>query len=200
MNMLNEVTLTLAPRELILGGQRSGKSRRAEMLARSWLAQSSQHQALLIATARAGDAEMQARIAQHRLDRAHRVPGLQTVEEPMRLAEVIAQHSAPQTLLVVDCLTLWLINWLMPLQGESVQPPLDALLDALTQAQAPIILVSNEIGLGVIPMGRETRDYVDALGRVNQAVAQVCERVTFMAAGLPMFLKNTEIQAGEGVR
>jgi adenosylcobinamide kinase/adenosylcobinamide-phosphate guanylyltransferase len=198
--MLNEAALTLAPRELILGGQRSGKSRRAEMLARAWLAQSPNHQALLVATAREGDAEMQARIAQHRIDRAERVPGLQTVEEPMRLAAAIAQHNAPQTLLVVDCLTLWLINWLMPLHGEPAQPPLDALLDALTQTRSPIILVSNEIGLGVIPMGRETRDYVDALGRVNQAVAQVCERVTFMAAGLPMFLKNTEIQTGEGVR
>jgi adenosylcobinamide kinase/adenosylcobinamide-phosphate guanylyltransferase len=192
--MLMEDTLHLAPRELILGGQRSGKSRRAELLARSWLAQAPQHQAQLIATARAGDAEMQARIEQHRRDRASRVPGLQTVEEPLQLAEAIATHSAPQTLLVVDCLTLWLINWLMPMQGTPAEPPVEALVQAIAQARGPIILVSNEIGLGVIPMGREARDYVDALGQVNQAVAQACERVTFMAAGLPLHLKNT----GEG--
>ena len=107
---------TIARSELILGGQKSGKSRRAELLARDWLKQSNTHQAVLIATAQPWDEEMRARIARHQTDRAERVPGLRTVEEPRYLSEAIAQHSRPDTLLVVDCLTLWLTNWLMPME------------------------------------------------------------------------------------
>ncbi|MDP1740831.1 bifunctional adenosylcobinamide kinase/adenosylcobinamide-phosphate guanylyltransferase [Polaromonas sp.] len=184
--------------EFILGGQRSGKSRRAELLARDWLAQSAQHRAVLIATARPWDDEMRQRITRHQLDRAERVPGMVTVEEPIQLAQAITQHSAPQTLLVVDCLTLWLTNLLMPAenfkpnQAPALSAPMQAamLLVAIEAAPGPLVLVGNEIGLGVIPMGRETRDFVDALGRLNQEVAQVCARVTFMAAGLPLSLKG----------
>lgn len=100
--------------ELILGGQRSGKSRRAELLARDWLAASPSHQAVMIATAQAWDEEMVERIARHQQDRAERVPGMNTVEELTALGEAIQTHSAPQTLVVVDCLTLWLTNLLMP--------------------------------------------------------------------------------------
>ena len=182
--------LTVARSELILGGQRSGKSRRAELLARVWLAQSPQHRAVLLATGQAHDAEMQARIARHQQDRAQRVPGLQTVEEPLQLAEALAAHSRPETLLVVDCLSLWLTNHLMPAQGPAREPPIDALLQALCSASGPVVLVGNEIGLGVIPLGREVRHFVDALGRLNQEVARVCERVSFMAAGLPLTLKG----------
>ena len=92
--------------ELILGGQKSGKSRRAELLARDWLAQSPAHRAVLIATAQPWDGEMRERIARHQRDRAERVPGLQTLEEPRDLAAVLAQHSTAHTLVVVDCLTL----------------------------------------------------------------------------------------------
>ncbi|MDP3354590.1 MAG: bifunctional adenosylcobinamide kinase/adenosylcobinamide-phosphate guanylyltransferase [Polaromonas sp.] len=184
--------------EFILGGQRSGKSRRAELLARDWLAQSAQHRAVLIATARPWDDEMRQRITRHQQDRAERVPGMLTVEEPIQLAQTITQHSAPQTLLVVDCLTLWLTNLLMPAenfkpnQAPALSAPMQAamLLVAIEAAPGPLVLVGNEIGLGVIPMGRETRDFVDALGRLNQEVAQVCARVTFMAAGLPLSLKG----------
>src|SRR6218665_3270603 len=126
--------LTIARRELILGGQRSGKSRRAETLAQIWLMQAPQHQAQLIATAQAYDAEMSERIAQHQHDRALRVPGLQTVEEPLLLAEALAAHSRPDTLLVVDCLTLWLTNHLMPASGVAGVVPIDALLQALREA------------------------------------------------------------------
>jgi adenosylcobinamide kinase/adenosylcobinamide-phosphate guanylyltransferase len=182
--------LTIARSELILGGQRSGKSRRAESLARAWLAQSPQHRAVLIATAQAYDEEMRARIARHQQDRAQRVPGLQTMEEPLELAEAIAAHSRPETLLVTDCLTLWLTNHLMPAEGAAGEPPVYALLQALRAVPGPMVLVGNEIGLGVIPMGREVRHFVDALGRLNQEVAGVCERVTFMAAGLPLTLKG----------
>jgi adenosylcobinamide kinase/adenosylcobinamide-phosphate guanylyltransferase len=184
--------------ELILGGQKSGKSRRAELLARSWLAQSPAHEAVLIATAQPWDGEMRERIARHQADRAERVPGLRTVEEPLRLAEALADHSQPRTLVVVDCLTLWLTNWLMPVEKiEQKQAPAHMLnaqlamfLIAIEEMPGPVVLVGNEIGLGVIPLGRETRAFVDALGRLNQEVARACERVTFMAAGLPLLLKG----------
>lgn len=188
----------IARSELILGGQRSGKSRRAETLARDWLAQSPAHKAVLIATAQPWDPEMVERIARHQQDRAERVPGMVTVEEPLQLAQAITQHSSAQTLVVVDCLTLWLTNMLMPVESlEPNRPPAHdpraqaaMLLGAIEAAPGPLVLVGNEIGLGVIPMGRETRDFVDALGRLNQQVAQACERVTFMAAGLPLVLKD----------
>ena len=204
--------LRVARTEFILGGQRSGKSRRAEALAQRWLAQSPEHCAVLIATAQPGDDEMRTRIAHHQRDRAARVPGMRTVEEPMALGDALAQHSDPKTLVVVDCLTLWLTNLLMPHEPVKEQPgnaensleyesnkalaqnlPAQAamLLIAIRKAAGPLVLVGNEIGLGVIPMGRETRDFVDALGRLNQDVAAVCERVTFMAAGLPLTLKGT---------
>ncbi len=222
--------LTLARSEFILGGQKSGKSRRAELLARDWLAQSTQHKAVLIATAQPWDDEMRERIARHQRDRAERVPGMTTVEEPLHLADAIQRHSQPDTLVVVDCLTLWLTNWLMPIEPTEsavAQSPLliqsdeietsvrTELVEALRQAQGerfmrskagalsqaatfliairsargPVILVGNEIGLGVIPMGAEVRAFVDALGRLNQDVAQACTRVTLMAAGLPLTLK-----------
>ena len=188
--------------ELILGGQKSGKSRRAELLARDWLAQSADHRAVLIATGQAWDDEMRERIARHQRDRAERVPGLQTVEEPRDLAAALAAHSAPHTLVVVDCLTLWLTHWTMPVGHETMdlkqkqalvgewQSQLALFLEALRSSPGPVVLVGNEIGLGVIPLGREVRAFVDALGSLNQQVAQLCPRVTLMAAGLPLVLKE----------
>lgn len=188
--------------ELILGGQKSGKSRRAELLARDWLAQSGDHRAVLIATGEAWDDEMRERIARHQRDRAERVPALLTMEEPHDLAAAVALHSKPHTLVVVDCLTLWLTHWTMPLGAETmnfVQKEALALdwkaqaamfLVAVRKSPGPVVLVGNEIGLGVIPMGREVRAFVDALGLLNQQVAQVCPRVTLMAAGLPLTLKE----------
>jgi adenosylcobinamide kinase/adenosylcobinamide-phosphate guanylyltransferase len=190
-------TMTIAKSELILGGQKSGKSRRAELLARQWVDQSKAHRALLIATAQPWDDEMRQRIARHRVDRAERVPGMATVEEPLALAEAIQTHSRADTLVVVDCLTLWLTNRLMPADFESNRPlahvdsaPVASLLIAIAQAPGPVVLVGNEIGLGVIPMGREVRAFVDALGKLNQDVAAICQRVTLMAAGLPLTLKD----------
>jgi len=190
--------LATAKSELILGGQKSGKSRRAELLARSWLGQSPAHRAVLIATAQPWDEEMRERIARHQTDRAKRVPGLQTVEEPLQLAGALAGLSHPQTLVVVDCLTLWLTNWLMPAENNesntgsahNQQAQAAMFLRAIQNAAGPVVLVGNEIGLGVIPLGRDTRAFVDALGRLNQDVARVCERVTLMAAGLPLALKG----------
>ena len=192
--------------ELILGGQKSGKSRRAELLARDWLLQSPQHKAVLIATAQPWDEEMRQRIARHQHDRAERVPGLATVEEPLQLAQTIKRLSQPDTLLVVDCLTLWLTNLLMPVDVENAPNNLSnkalagdfnayaamlyvAISEAKQEGKGPIIIVSNEIGLGVIPMGHEVRAFVDALGKLNQDVAHRCDKVTLMAAGLPLSLK-----------
>ena len=201
----------LSRSELILGGQRSGKSRRAEELARNWLAQSASHKAVLIATATAWDEEMRQRIARHQQDRAERVPTIKTVEEPIALAQAIQDYSTPQTLVVVDCLTLWLTNLLMPYEpgekdlesaenssknalkvprGQAEYAQTAAFLIAIKNPLGPVVLVGNEIGLGVIPIGRETRAFVDALGRLNQQVAAACARVTFMAAGLPLTLKD----------
>lgn len=191
------MTMNIARSELILGGQKSGKSRRAELLARIWLDSSRRHRAVLIATARPWDDEMCQRITRHQTDRAERVPGMTTVEEPLALAEAMGQASTPDTLVVVDCLTLWLTNQLMPVSGEANRPaaPLQSaqsgpLLMAIAHAPGPVIFVGNEIGLGVIPMGREVRAFVDALGLLNQAVADACQRVTLMAAGLPLTLKD----------
>ncbi len=187
--------LAIARSELILGGQKSGKSRRAELLARQWLARSPAHRAVLVATAQAWDDEMRQRIARHQRDRAERVPGMTTVEEALQLGQAVAECSRTDTLVVVDCLTLWLTNLLMPappLAGLAPDVPaqIDALLRALREASGPVVLVGNEIGLGVIPLGRETRAFVDALGQLNQQAAAACERVTLMAAGLPLFLKG----------
>lgn len=187
--------------ELILGGQRSGKSARAETLALAWLAQAPQHRAVFLATAQPWDDEMRQRIARHQQDRAERLPGMLTVEEPVALAEAIGAHSQPDTVVVVDCLTLWLTNLTMSHQKHAISEPNRALtreysmyvahlLIAIKNAKGPLVLVSNEIGLGVIPMGAEVRAFVDALGRLNQQVAAACERVTLMVAGVPMAIKG----------
>ena len=190
---------SVARSELIVGGQKSGKSRRAQDLSEAWLAAGAGHRSLLIATAVASDDEMQARIARHQADRARQLPQMLTVEEPLAVPGCILQHSRPDTLVVVDCLTLWLTNLCWPGQRAglpAVQHPTDAagatdtLLDAVRRAPGPVVLVSNEIGLGVIPMGRDVRQFVDALGMLNQRVGALCARVTLMAAGLPLHLKS----------
>jgi len=189
--------MPLPEHEFILGGQKSGKSRRAEQRAIDWLAEApATRRAVLIATGQAHDDEMRARIARHQADRAQRVPDMRTVEEPVELAREILTQSAPDTLVVIDCLTLWLTNLLMPLRSESARPTtrtppthVAMLLAALRDARGPVVLVGNEIGLGVIPLGGETRAFVDALGRLNQDVAAACGRVTLMVAGLPLNLK-----------
>ena len=217
--------------ELILGGQKSGKSRRAETLAQHWLAGAPQRSALLIATAQAFDDEMRLRIERHRQDRLVRIPSMRAIEEPLALAAAIKAHSQPNTLMVVDCLTLWLTAHLMPPDSGCVRAPVAGhaddlnqtinripstnslpstdtgfstdsqpstawqtlaidLCSAIAQARGPLVLVGNEIGLGVIPLGQEVRAFVDALGLLNQMVAATCERVTLMTAGLPLTLKG----------
>ena len=179
---------------LVLGGARSGKSAHAERLA----AQSG-CEVVYIATARAGDGEMAERIAHHRRGRP---PHWTTVEEPLLLADAIARHSAPSTVVLVDCLTLWLSNLMFsdgrvyPDTGSITLPPLfgaqrAALLDVLARSAGDIVLVSNEVGMGIVPMGAVSRSFADEAGRSNQSVAAACDRVFFVAAGLPLTLKDT---------
>ena len=213
--MTAESSAGLARSELILGGQKSGKSRRAEALAQAWLASGPGRSAWLLATGQAFDVEMQARIARHQCDRAARVPGLQTAEVPLDLAAAVRARSQPDCLLVIDCLTMWLTNWLLPMdesalapapsggtlrlaqgerinseQGQDWSAQCKEFLAALAQAPGPVVIVGNEIGLGVIPLGSEVRAFVDTLGALNQQVAAACCRVTLMCAGLPLKLKG----------
>ncbi len=191
-------------RELILGGQKSGKSRLAEDRARTWLSQSASHKAVLIATGLAHDEEMRLRIARHQSDRLQRLPELLCVEEPVQLSEALRAVSDPQTCVVIDCVTMWLTNLLMPAENtfldqkghishiNTAQDAIELIADlqmALTQVRGSVVIVSNEIGLGVIPLGREVRHFVDELGKLNQALAQRCDCVTFMAAGCALSMK-----------
>lgn len=171
---------------LIVGGQRSGKSRHAEKLAQAYLREHPGRQVAVVATALAFDDEMAARITRHRQDRP---AGFATIEAPLALTEALRANAHPERLLLVDCLTLWLTNWLMPMDGK---PDLDGwnrerecLLDALSQMVSPVLFVSNEVGWGVSPMSSEARFYVDELGRLNQAVAARCAKLTLMVAGQP---------------
>jgi adenosylcobinamide kinase / adenosylcobinamide-phosphate guanylyltransferase len=180
--------------ELILGGQRSGKSRCAERRAAAWLARPG-HSALLLATALEGDDEMRLRIVRHRQDRAERVPTMGVIETPRQLAQAVSEHSAAPCLLVIDCLTLWLTNLLMPMQGEALDDTVwsarrAGLCDALRDAPGPVLLVSNEIGLGIAPLTPEARRYVDELGHLHQAVAALCADVTLMVAGIEVPVKR----------
>src|SRR5574337_144050 len=160
--------------ELILGGAKSGKSRAAEQRAIAWLAAAGERRATLVATALAGDAEMAERIARHRTDRTARVPALQTIEAPSALGATLQRLAHPQRLLVVDCLTLWLTQCLLPPPGAvpgEWPHEREALLSALRDSASPVVLVSNEVGLGVMPMSAEARRCIDALGLLHQDLA-----------------------------
>ena len=197
----------VAAHELILGGQKSGKSRTAEHRAATWLAGGAGRSALLLATAWAGDAEMAQRIQRHRVERALRVPGLATLElagwgagvgDNADLAQPITSASTPQRLLVVDCLTLWLTQLAMPLHGPAadatqLNAATLALCQAIRSAPGPLVLVSNEIGLGVSPLSAEARRFIDALGCVHSQVAAVCNRVTLMVAGCALVVKQETV-------
>ncbi|MDI1258374.1 bifunctional adenosylcobinamide kinase/adenosylcobinamide-phosphate guanylyltransferase [Aquabacterium sp.] len=169
---------------LIVGGQRSGKSRQAERLAQAWLRQSEAHSVTVVATALAFDDEMRERIQRHQQERP---VGMATAEAPLRLAETLRAQALPGRLLLVDCLTLWLTNWLMPAEGQADltawRAERGALLAVLPHLPSPVVFVSNEVGWGIVPMSREVRAFVDELGWLNQAVAQRCGQVTLMVAG-----------------
>ena len=165
---------------LVLGGARSGKSRHAEKLAEAAAAAR-----VYVATAEARDAEMAARIAEHR---ARRADGWRTVEAPLELASALAQASAPDRAVLADCLTIWLANLMEA--GRDPHAETDKLLAGLTAAAGPVVLVANEVGLGIVPGNALGRDFRDHAGRLNQAVAAAADRVLFVAAGLPLVLKG----------
>ena len=180
--------------ELILGGQRSGKSRCAEGRAAAWLAGPGRA-AVFVATAQPGDPEMHARIERHRRDRDRTLPALRTVEAPFDLAGALRAHDDANVLVIVDCLTLWLTNLLMPAAGPRVgdaelSDRSIALCDALRHSRGSVVLVSNEVGLGISPMTKEARLFVDELGRLHQRLASICQAVTLMVAGLEVPVKR----------
>lgn len=182
--------------ELVIGGARSGKSAFAEKQALD-----SGLRVSYIATAQAQDEEMARRVAHHR---ARRPAAWASVEEPIKLAAALRAHAAPNACVIVDCLTLWLSNLFFAGQaarqaeaGAAIDCPLiqgetQALLDALPQLSGRVILVSNEIGWGVVPMHPVSRLFADEQGRLNQRAAAVCDRVTLVVAGLPLILKSSD--------
>ncbi|MCU0832530.1 MAG: bifunctional adenosylcobinamide kinase/adenosylcobinamide-phosphate guanylyltransferase [Rhizobiaceae bacterium] len=170
-----------APLTLVLGGARSGKSRHAEALVTATgLAR------IYVATAQAWDDEMAARIARHRADRGD---GWMTVDAPLNLADAITLHARRGHAVLVDCLTLWLTN--VMLAEQDIETEFAALEMALAKADAPVMLVSNEVGLGIVPDNRLARAFRDHAGRLHQRLAQKATNVHFIAAGLPLVLKGT---------
>ncbi|MGE1152648.1 bifunctional adenosylcobinamide kinase/adenosylcobinamide-phosphate guanylyltransferase [Pseudomonas kitaguniensis] len=171
--------------QLILGGARSGKSRLAEKLASD-----SALPVIYIATSQPLDGEMNQRVALHS-QRRPQAWGL--IEEPIELARVLRENAAADHCLLVDCLTLWLTNLLMLEDPARLALERDQLLQSLASLPGEIIFVSNETGLGVVPLGELTRRYVDEAGWLHQALAERCQRVVLTVAGLPLTLKGTAL-------
>ena len=165
---------------LVLGGARSGKSRHAEALVTG-----AAKAGTYIATAEAGDGEMAARIAHHR---ARRGDFWRTIEVPLDLPQAILAHAGPVRPILVDCLTLWLSNLLGA--GRVVEHEAEALCGALRDVTGPVVLVANEVGLGLVPDTALGRRFRDEAGRLNQEVAALADRVVFIAASLPLVLKG----------
>lgn len=166
---------------LVLGGARSGKSAFAEQMVLS-----SGGVAHYIATGRAWDDEMQARIAQHRHQRGD---SWATHEEPIRLVQALKRIDEPGNTILVDCLTLWVTNLMME-EGADVEAAFGTLVDHAATAKARIVFVSNEVGLGIVPENRMARQFRDHAGRLHQRIAAVAEEVFFIAAGLPLKMKG----------
>ena len=165
---------------LILGGARSGKSVHAEQLVLS-----SGLQPVYIATSQVGDGEMQERIKLHK---SRRGANWQLVEEPLSLVKAIQSVDAPNNVLLVDCLTLWLSNLMH--DARTIADEVSDLVIAIPALTSKIVFVSNEVGLGIVPENALARKFCDEQGRLNQEIAAVVERVDFVAAGLPLTLKS----------
>jgi len=171
---------TLAPVTLVLGGARSGKSLYAERLI-----EESAGPGLYLATAEPGDAEMAARIAEHRARRGDR---WLTREAPLALAEALIEEARAERPVLVDCLTLWLGNLMQA--GRDLAAERARLVRALPGLAAPVVLVANEVGLGIVPDNPLARRFRDHAGRLNQEVAAIADHVVFLAAGLATVLKD----------
>ncbi|MGR5233887.1 bifunctional adenosylcobinamide kinase/adenosylcobinamide-phosphate guanylyltransferase [Vibrio rotiferianus] len=176
-------------KQLILGGARSGKSSLAESRAKQ-CALASRSTLHYVATALAFDDEMQQRITHHKQQRG---TGWQEHECPLALPDLIRGFSS-QDVVLIDCLTLWLNNWIFELgqdcSNDKLETQIEQLIIAVSQSKARLVFVSNEVGMGIVPLGAISRYFVDNAGRMNQKLATVCDRVTFVAAGLPLELKS----------
>jgi len=173
--------MTSLPRvTLVLGGARSGKSRYAEALVLG-----AAPRALYVATATAGDDEMAARIQHHQAGRDGR---WDLIEEPIALARLLDHAADGGPPILIDCLTLWLTNIMM--SGDPIEPAMSTLVDAIGRTSGPVVLVANEVGLGIVPDNDLARIFRDHAGRLNQSIAALADRVVFVAAGLPLVLKE----------
>lgn len=169
--------------QLILGGARSGKSHYAEICAVE-----SGLDVLYVATAQAHDDEMQQRIHHHQ---QHRPSHWQLIEEPINLVSVLKNNADSSKCILVDCLTLWLSNQLCSDEHKmELQKNIDELINVLPTLQGKIMFVSNEVSMGIIPMGEINREFVDEAGRLHQRLAAVCDKVTLMVAGIPSQIKG----------
>ncbi|MFC6669473.1 bifunctional adenosylcobinamide kinase/adenosylcobinamide-phosphate guanylyltransferase [Marinobacterium aestuariivivens] len=169
-------------KQLILGGARSGKSRLAEARA----LESGRPVALVVTMEPGADPEMQARIARHR---AERPADWAVVEAPRQLAQAVAPLLAEGYCVLVDCLTLWLTNLLLDDDSEALERELAALYGLAGNSGGQLIMVSNEVGSGIVPMGELSRRFQDQTGWLHQRLAQLCDRVTLTVAGLPLEVK-----------
>jgi adenosylcobinamide kinase/adenosylcobinamide-phosphate guanylyltransferase len=165
---------------LILGGARSGKSRHAESLA-----EAHRGECIYVATAEEGDEEMRGRISEHRARRGVR---WRTIEEPVRLAEMLERECRADRFVLVDCLTLWMSN--LMLRGKPVRPAVERLSGLLPAIEGTLALVSNEVGLGIVPDSDLGRRFRDEAGFAHQRLAAVCDEVILMVAGLPLTIKG----------
>lgn len=168
--------------QLILGGARSGKSRLAEDTAKK-----SGLDVIYVATAQGLDEEMQVRVLHHKKQRSEHWT---VIEEPIFLADKLSEIDRENSLILVDCLTLWMSNLLLDEDQKLQQNECEKLLNILPALKSEIILVSNETGLGIVPIGEITRKFVDESGRLHQRLGQIADRVTFCVAGFPMILKG----------
>ncbi len=169
---------------LVLGGIKSGKSRLAESIATD-----SKKPVVYIATASAGDEEMRQRIEHHKKSRPSE---WQVIEEPINLGRGIKAHSTSQTCVLVDCLTLWLTNLLMQENNQILNQQKAELIISIRESSGPVVLVSNESSMGVVPMGELTRKFCDEAGLLHQELAALCDTVVFTVAGLPHYLKGSK--------
>ncbi|MCW8875866.1 MAG: bifunctional adenosylcobinamide kinase/adenosylcobinamide-phosphate guanylyltransferase [Kangiellaceae bacterium] len=172
---------------LVLGGARSGKSRFAESVAQGISDTNKNKEITYIATATAGDDEMRARIAHHQ---ASRPDEWQLIEETLYLSTRLADL-APGSVVIIECLTLWLTNWLCSENEQSWLIEKQAFLESLKHSQAEVILVSNEVGSGIVPLGELSREFVDQAGWLNQSVAAIADEVTLVVAGFPVSVKSS---------
>ena len=170
---------------LVLGGARSGKSRYAEQLGHDWLTGNPDGERYYIATCQPFDDEMTSRIDKHKEQRGE---NWTTIEEPFQLADCLAREQDKPRFILVDCLTLWLTNHL--LAENDINQEIATLCDTLIKADGNIVLVANEVGLGIVPENKLARQFRDHAGICNQRVADVADRVVFIAAGLPLVMKG----------